>query len=262
MEKRIIDTLNDLQNDNLQNRSIFKYHRINKFLYDLLINSEIWFSDPFSYNDPFDCNLTIDGNNRPEQIKKYFNVANWEKSADTDNDIQKLITSNFQNVEAFQRKLNSISRKAIGQLGLTCFTQTKDNLLMWAHYTEDHKGVCLEFDYKKDTGFFSPFKKVSYDKKYPIYNYYDDKKMVVEMLMLHKSNHWEYEQEVRIIKKKKGLYPFNPESLIGIYFGVRTPDSQIETIKKLVKERVKYNHTKFYKGKLDQTDYKLIFDEV
>ncbi len=60
MENRIVKILDELPNDILSAKSIFKYHRINKFLYDLLINNEIWFSNPFSFNDPFDCNLTID----------------------------------------------------------------------------------------------------------------------------------------------------------------------------------------------------------
>ncbi|WP_163401536.1 DUF2971 domain-containing protein [Flavobacterium fluviatile] len=262
MENRIHSILDNLTNDKLTTKSVYKYHRINKFLYDLLINNEIWFSDPYSFNDPFDCNLTIDGNNTPEQIKNYFKIANWNKSRDIDETIQQLIATNFQDQEAFQKKINSISKQVIGKLGLTCFTQTKDNLLMWAHYTEDHKGICLEFDHSKDLEFFRPFKKVEYDKVYPTYNYYNDKKNVVGQLMLHKSDHWKYEKEVRLIKKKTGLYTFKPECLTGIYFGVRTPNEQIKTIKKLVQGQEKYSQTKFFKGTIDTKDYKIIFEDV
>lgn len=262
MEDRIVDILDKLTSDILPNKRVFKYHRINKFLYDLLINNEIWFSNPFSFNDPFDCNLTIDCNNTPEQIRKYYKIANWKKSAETDKQIQRLIATSFQDKEAFQKKINEISKKTIGKLGLSCFTQTKDNLLMWAHYTEDHKGVCLEFDHTKDEAFFTPFKKVTYVKAYPIYNYYNDKNNVVAQLMLHKSSHWKYEKEIRLIKKKSGIYSFNPESLIGIYFGDRTSEEQIQTILKLVRERQKYNQTKFYKARIHTNDYKLIFDKL
>lgn len=262
MENRIHRILDNLTNDKLITKSVYKYHRINKFLYDLLINNEIWFSEPYSFNDPFDCNLTIDGNNTPDQIRNYFKIANWNKSKDIDGTIQQLIATNFQDQEAFQKKINSISKQVIGKLGLSCFTQTKDNLLMWAHYTEDHKGICLEFDHSKDLEFFRPFKKVEYDKVYPTYNYYNNKKNVVAQLMLHKSDHWKYEKEVRLIKKKTGLYKFKPECLTGIYFGVRTSNEQIKTIKKLVQGQDKYSQTKFFKGTIDTKDYKIIFEDV
>ncbi|WP_407476586.1 DUF2971 domain-containing protein [Elizabethkingia anophelis] len=262
MENRINDILDRLKNDELNRKKIYKYHRINKFLYDLLINNEIWCASPYTFNDPFDCNLTIDGNNTADQIRKYFKVANWNNSKDNDEDIQRLINTDFQDKEAFQKKINSISRKIIQNMGLACFTQTKDNLLMWAHYTEDHKGICLEFDHTKDLEFFRPLKKVIYDQKYPIYNYYDDKKNVVGQLMLHKSKHWKYERELRLIKMTTGLYRFDPGSLTAIYFGVRTPDEQIKTIKNLVHGQEKYKNVKLFKGTIDTKDYKLIFEQI
>jgi hypothetical protein len=120
----------------------------------------------------------------------------------------------------------------------------------------------LEFDHEKDEDFFRPFKEVKYDKVYPTYNYYNEKKNVVEQLMLHKSDHWEYEKEIRLIRKKTGLYTFKPECLIGVYFGVRTPAEQIKTIRRLIQERDKYIQTKFYKASIDTKDYKLIFDPL
>jgi hypothetical protein len=262
MENRIHKLLEKLTNDNLTTKRVYKYHKINKHFYDILINNQIWFSDPYSYNDPFDCNITIDGNNSPKQIKSYFKIANWNNSKDTDETIQRLVNSNFKDKDAFQEKINKISKQVIGKLGLACFTGTKDNLLMWAHYTGEHKGVCLEFDYSKDIEFFKPFKKVNYDKVYPTYNYYNDKNNVVEQLLIHKSEHWSYEEEVRLIKKKTGLYEFKPESLTGIYFGVKTQPEQINTIKNLLKESKNYSQTKTYKGSLNSYDYKIDFKEV
>lgn len=259
MESRIHEILRNLKNDELEEDSVFKYHRINQFLYDLLINNEIWFSSPYSFNDPFDCNITIDGNNTPEQIRHYFNIDNWKGSSKSDYRIQRLIDTNFEDKEAFQNKINSISKNAIARLGLTCFTQTNDNLLMWSHYTEDHKGICLEFDYKKDNNFFKPLKKVTYSKAYPIYNYYNDKQNVVGELMLNKSDHWNYENEIRVIKDESQLYSFNPESLIGIYFGARTTDKQIKTIMGLVRGLEKYQHVNFFRASIHPNDYRLIF---
>ena len=262
MKKRIHKRIDDLNNDIINSKRIYKYHKVNKFLYDLLINNELWFADPFSFNDPFDSNITIDGNNTPEQIKNYYKIANWEKSKNSDAEIQKLIESNFQDRDAFKRKINSISKKVIGSLGLACFTETNDNLLMWAHYTEEHKGAVLEFNHKEDSAFFKPLKKVIYVKKYPVYNYYDDKKNVVEQIMLHKSDDWVYEKEIRLLKHKTGSEKFNPKALTGIYFGVKTTELQINTIKNLIAENKKYQHVNLFKATLDETDYKINFKKL
>lgn len=262
MEERIHHLLDQLENDTLENNLIYKYHKINQFAYDLLINSEIYFENPYKYNDPFDCNLTIDANNSPEQIKHYFKIANWNKSADKDPEIQRLIATNFTDQSAYKRKINAISKQVISKLGLSCFGSTNNNLLMWAHYTQDHKGFCLEFDYSFDSDFFRPLKKVIYDETYPIYNYYEGKNNAVAQLMLHKSNHWEYENEIRLIKKGQGLHQFNPLSLRKVFFGVRMTEKQISTIKNLIQNNSSYGHVELFKSQLDETNYQLNFQTL
>lgn len=263
MEKRMHKLIVELKNDNILSKTIFKYHKIDKFLVLLLKNSAIWFSNPLSFNDPFDCNLTIDANNSPEQIKKYFQLANWKKLKHSDSNVDKLINSNFSDKEAFKRKLNSTKRKIMDNLGVACFTTNNDNLLMWAHYTQEHKGVVLEFDHSKDIDFFKPLKLINYINEYPKYNYYNARKKVVEKLILNKSNHWKYENEIRLLKHKVGLAEFKSLSLKAIYFGVRTSEKQINTIKTCINEnRQKYNHVKLYKGKIDETDYKINFEKI
>ena len=37
---------------------LYYYTKVDKFLYENLINKTIWFSKPSSFNDPFDCNLS------------------------------------------------------------------------------------------------------------------------------------------------------------------------------------------------------------
>ena len=38
-------------------------------------------------------------------------------------------------------------------VGVLCFASKENNLLMWAHYSNNHKGICLELD--KDSDFFN-----------------------------------------------------------------------------------------------------------
>src|SRR5436305_495874 len=45
------------------------------------------------------------------------------------------------------RKKLAIARKSIGQkFGLLCFSERWDNPVLWSHYAEKHRGVCLGFE--------------------------------------------------------------------------------------------------------------------
>ncbi|MEN9896865.1 MAG: hypothetical protein RLZZ66_514 [Pseudomonadota bacterium] len=37
-----------------------------------------------------------------------------------------------------------------GKFGIICFSQSFESPLMWAHYADNHKGVCLKFDVPED----------------------------------------------------------------------------------------------------------------
>jgi len=105
-------------------------------------------------------------------------------------------------------------------VGVICFTSREDNLLMWAHYANNHTGICIEFDatayffngqYKDSCkGLFGdgttpdPYetigelKEVHYSKKRPLFidpselsNYTD--------FWFTKSEDWSYEEEYRIL---------------------------------------------------------------
>ena len=33
--------------------------------------------------------------------------------------------------------------------GIACFSETYDSLLMWSHYADYHRGICLEYSYEE-----------------------------------------------------------------------------------------------------------------
>lgn len=65
-------------------------------------------------------------------------------------------------------EINKYYKKTIDSAGIGAFTIKCDNILMWSHYADNHKGICLEFDFNKDPLFCQdPFWKVNYRNKYP-----------------------------------------------------------------------------------------------
>ncbi|HFL5536307.1 TPA: hypothetical protein ACG4BS_005550, partial [Escherichia coli] len=65
---------------------------------------------------------------------------------------------------------------------------------------------------------------------------------------LVKAKVWEYEQEVRVIKKKKsGIYSFDRKQMTGIYFGMKINKQDKKIISQLVDDSNKYTNTKIKK---------------
>ena len=95
---------------------------------------------------------------------------------------------------------------------ISCFSEDSNSILLWSHYADKHRGVCIEFERPN-----SRFYKVSYSKNRYIFNLEktarlyllylishkrvdnDDKKLVKWVMkpFLTKSKKWKYEKEVR-----------------------------------------------------------------
>lgn len=93
------------------------------------------------------------------------------------------------------------------RFGIISFTETRDNLLMWSHYGDQHKGVAIEYDINHDffkKSFIStqnPFEGVISRVLYRKERFYElsDKKIPQLELFFHKSDEWEYEKEHRLL---------------------------------------------------------------
>lgn len=91
-------------------------------------------------------------------------------------------------------------------MGVLCFSGSGKHPLMWAHYTDSHKGALLEFDenapcfnrrrHAEDE--FGVLRRVRYADSRPSLNVNGDSDAMVA-LALTKALEWAYEQEVRLL---------------------------------------------------------------
>jgi hypothetical protein len=86
-------------------------------------------------------------------------------------------------------------------IGVLCFSQSWDNPVLWSHYADKHRGICLGFDVLDDWVL-----EISYQGKrlqeevegeLPV----QDHKTLGQKLLTTKYEHWRYENEVRMILK-------------------------------------------------------------
>lgn len=103
--------------------------------------------------------------------------------------------------------------------GFFCLTPNPNNVLMWAHYADQNKGCCLGYDLLADTELFSHIRKVEYGDNTIAYNYLHNNGGAMDA-MFHKSKHWEYEDEYRVIWiNQHGARKVKDGSLCKIIFG-------------------------------------------
>jgi hypothetical protein len=146
----------------------------------------------------------------------------------------------------------------VSNAGILCFSAVGNSVLMWSHYAEEHKGICLIFDTSKDLGILAErIWKVHYSSRYPYQNIFSlnpDRKF--RTLLTTKSKVWKYEKEYRFLREPGGrTFSFEPAALIGVIFGCKTPPTESEQVKTLLSARVKT--VAFYRAVKTKSTYSL-----
>ena len=142
-----------------------------------------------------------------------------------------------------------------------CFSEHNNSLLMWAHYAQQHQGICIAVE----TAQSMIYQQVIYQKERPRLSFSEDPK-TFQRLLYTKSIDWAYEKEWRILLQKedtvarfeegKYLVPIKKSGIKAIYFGLRTPVAQKEKLKKLLPPSVKFYHAQEH-----PVEYELVFAE-
>ena len=220
---------------NIKTSKCYKYRPINKYLLDSLVNSELYFGSRTQLNDPFDCNIDIS-----------LILANLIKA--NDNEYTNLFRSFLDN-----RKIITNFQKHINDFGIASFSYKQDETLMWSHYADDHKGVCIQYDISTDFQdnltlgtaevLYEP-NRVSDWLSTHIKHFKDNQKNFIQNLLLTvlnaKAPQWNYESEVRVIRTITGVYEVPREIMSQVIFGLQTTEQDKKLIRSIV--------NKFYNG--------------
>jgi hypothetical protein len=109
-------------------------------------------------------------------------------------------------VDAFSDTFYTITRD---RWGIYCLTPDPASILMWSHYADNHRGICLEFASDTQHSMFAWARRVIYRCAYPRLLMHRMDEAPVQIL-LSKSDHWSYEDEFRIIGTRTGTLGSNP----------------------------------------------------
>ena len=202
----------------------------------ILTHNEIYFAKCTEFNDPFDCNLHIscegDFTTHKEKLRKLNPDLSEENLViQTQKDLQP------ENIKKSERKVNNDIRHIIKHIGIFSMSAKHDNLLMWSHYADYHRGICLEFKTTRGKLFGCNLLNVDYIVNHPKLTIYDVADFeFVKKSVRTKYEDWSYEEEWRIIYRETGCQYFPPEELSGVILGARILKKNREMILKSLSE--------------------------
>lgn len=166
-------------------------------------------------------------------------------------------------VKIFTDSIRDAAKIFLDKKGVTCFSETPDNLLMWSHYGDKFRGFCLEFD----TAFvpFNGLIEVNYSDKIPVVPlssgplFENGRDGLIRMLYCTKSKDWAYEREWRAIhQEKEKLFHYQAASLTGVYFGPESMGVSQEIICLILQGQ--NENVSFYRGRRSETEFKVVFE--
>lgn len=256
----------DLNHTKYRYLTCYSFRKCSHFLNQSLVNQSVPLSSPSTFNDIFDCPVfDMENTDEVSKISKQA-LCQCLKIACF---VRNISLPNKNNHDGSPKHPNDI--------------EEYKNTLMWAHYADSHKGICIKYSFPSDFTKMGSNSNCEYVTFFHDVNYQDtlpDVKSEEGISYLDafftKSKVWEYENELRL------LY-FNPDnndtyvsipmenSIEAVYFGVNCSSIDRKTIINILKD-VKFHffnekgekiekNIKFYQMKKDEKSYGSIVAE-
>ena len=175
---------------------LYKYCGTYDYVLETLRNDTIWFSQITNLNDPFEFDVFVDLKKCAEfnaKIGGGLSVVNQMK-------LEHIIKENLAD-------LKNVFLDGKRLVGVTCFSEVFDSILMWSHYGKNHSGICIEYN------LMGMNEELGYTPVPVLYKYsflaltrfdlQDPERSVEEVYMksmLIKPRDWSYEKEWRVLQ--------------------------------------------------------------
>ena len=214
----------------------YAFRRCNSYLYQSLINEQLNLSSPAVFNDPFDCPILELLNNEDDIALLVREAYRYCLKISCFICNKKLPYSKDETSPLIYNEMKRVGDK-----------DEFLNTLMWAHYADNHSGVCIKYTFdtsitqlgSDNSSIISFFQDVEYSdddlEKYSQINY-----ISLKDSFFLKGKQWEYENELRFLyfdMKGNGEYQQIdiPNCIEAVYFGMRCSENDIRTIKEILR---------------------------
>ena len=241
----------------------YKYRPYGQRTLEILLNRELYFCSVDALNDPLDSRADLE-----TEYKRLFGKLNQatDEPAVREAFLMFLLDAHyFTDPKTKERMgLHKTLQLYMATLGILSLSQNPKDPLLWSHYGDSHRGVCLGFDTDLIQGkglgtrgaikyqsrpqyesillslaqelgeFCRPWDKHDFPAEQGDRFYSHQISELVRGNLLVKSEKWKYEEEYRIIRSEPGLQAFAPEALRFVIFGTKTTEANERTIRSII----------------------------
>ena len=234
---------------------LYKYRAFNTNTLRLLTEAEVYYANPTSFNDPLDCSPTIQIDVDRKSLEKLcyrmlVKVSGKATAVDEINNHRYMSTEygdykTQPDVEDYYMRMLASHVKRLlyaelGGRGILSLGQRWDCPLMWSHYADEHRGLCIEYSMTENAcanlapvNYKNPRSiKISELIAWKIDGSTDAETSVRHTFFFVKAPQWRYEKEWREVVEKSGPSSA-PFRVSAIYFGLRCDVSVITALVKL-----------------------------
>lgn len=278
------------------NIKLFKY--MSSAGIDVIQNLRVLVQNPNNFNDPFElsagvtdleleefrnCFMREYGTKFYQKNKEKF--PNESESAFKERMLgdEKELRSLCENLPKEMHQEFFKFREGWGRdkCGLICFSSTEvsssDEILLWSHYADSHKGVRIYFDLNQFKVKSKSVYPVDYCAIRPLLNPLvpiEKQERIFSNLTVSKSDIWEYEKEYRwLISYRECFSEFDgvgikhnyieiePESIIGVDLGLAM-SAEVKDAFKVCLKRSFFKHVQLRETCHDRKKYSLVYNIV
>ena len=196
-------------------------------------------------------------------LQKSSELANLFGKDISENDINNVYNKIDEMIKGLYIQLSKV-------IGVSCFSTSSDNILMWSHYANKHRGVCIEYDFslleqlENINAFLLP---VMYSNERPLLpfekleleNGQAKQESVIRIMpdliraILTKSKFWDYENEWRFIALAEPKQPVKLPIISRIFTGSNITEENFQKVVSAIGNR----HIPITKYSLKRDKYEL-----
>lgn len=267
-----IEAAIEIKKENIPS-SLFKYRAVNDYSINNLLQDTVWCTSASNFNDPYDSSLCFDlsgdfindsffesmdnelkkegedgiGNidknsilNSADPIESMIRLAAKKTGTEVPSEMEDRLCNVLKGViqKNFVEMNERFNAAAKEGYKICSFSERLDSMLMWSHYSENHTGFVMEYDFKE-----LPIEDIRSRCLWPVL--YDDELFDASRFFkeqkntgsfnnlfgiissIHKARDWNYEHEWRLIiplGPKDPSMNYNVPKPKAIYLGAKITD--------------------------------------
>jgi hypothetical protein len=239
---------------------LYKYRPFNVNTLKMIAEQKVYYADPRTFNDPLDCQPEIDIKDNYKELECLVDFLlmrhsemrlGWTRSVQQLRGILRsragdLNIASEDRVEYVKILVGDVKEylfQTFGGFGVCSLAERFDCPLMWSHYADHHRGLCIGYDLTNEELAFEELRRVSCRRRSPsikineLMNCVKENdldgvahKKIKDKYFLSKAPQWYYEKEWRDVMKD-GIGSRNaPARIAEVYFGLKCDESVVKAI--------------------------------